>query len=273
MNLSGAICGQRDPTLWQASGDEGCRKNRGASMIRYLINFIYPPHCAGCELRMSIASPGAVCEECLAQIERVPEPICRQCGIPIDSLEQRSEQCRACAETPPYFGCARAVTRYRPGLSEDGQVVPSIIRRHKYGRNQSLSRALAQCLGEHLPINGEDYDLVVPVPLHRGRLMWRGFNQAALLAAAVAKKIARPLDVVTLTRTRATSPQTAQDSAQRRHNVRGAFAVNRPYRIVNRRVLLIDDVMTTGATVDECARVLRLAGARRVDVLTLARAL
>jgi ComF family protein len=157
-------------------------------------------------------------------------------------------------------------------MSEDGQVIPSIIRRHKYGRDQSLSHALAQCLGESLPLNGDDYDLVIPVPLHRRRLRWRGFNQAALLGFAVARKIDCMLDVVTLARIRDTPPQTWQDRAQRRQNVRGAFAVTRPHRIANRSLLLVDDVMTTGATLDECARTLLAAGARKVDVFTLARA-
>ncbi len=292
-------------------------------MLRYLINFVYPPRCAACGARMGIDAIGQVCEACIALIERVPEPMCQVCGIPLqpgspppfpDAAEstpgeaQRSRarqaeqsaaeqtsprgahikkesatcayrngggavyRCRQCAESPPHFGRARAIARYRPGISEDGQVVPSLIRRHKYGRDQSLSRALAQCLGESLPLDGENYDLVVPVPLHRRRLRWRGFNQAALLGIAVARNTGCTLDVVTLARIRDTSPQTSLHSTQRRLNVRGAFAVTQPSRIANRSVLLVDDVMTTGATLDECAHTLLAAGARRVDVLTLARA-
>jgi ComF family protein len=238
-----------------------------------LLNFVYPPRCAGCGARMGLDASGKICKPCIELIERVPEPMCQVCGVPLQAVDHaRSDWCRACAESPPHFGRARAVARYRPGISEDGQVVPSIIRRHKYGRDQSLSRALAQCLGESLPLNGEDYDLVIPVPLHRRRLRWRGFNQAALLGFAVARKMDCMLDVVTLARIRDTPPQTWQDSAQRRQNVRGAFAVTRPHRIANRSLLLVDDVMTTGATLDECARILLAAGARRVDVFTLARA-
>lgn len=271
-------------------------------MLQYLINFVYPPRCAACDDRMGLGTVARICQVCFGRIERIPEPICDVCGIPLppallspffDSGEvvQRDPQpdrinrpetcgyegnvvhkCRTCAESPPYFGQARAIARYRPGVAEDGQVVPSMIRRHKYGRDQSLSRALAQCLGESLPLDGNDYDLVLPVPLHRRRLRWRGFNQAALLGRAVARRMGRPLDVVTLTRVHDTPPQTSQDSSQRRQNVRGAFAVKRPERISNRRLLLVDDVMTTGATLDECARTLLAAGAQRVDVLTLARA-
>jgi ComF family protein len=242
-------------------------------MLRYLINFLYPPHCAACAIRMSVDSAERVCDACLARIEPVPEPICQVCGIPLRPQDyEGSERCRPCTESPPHFRRARAIARYRPGISEDGQIVPSIIRRHKYGLDQSLSRALSQCLGESLPLSAEDYDIVIPVPLHRARLRWRGFNQAAMLGAAIARRIGCSLDAVSLTRTRPTPPQTAQESGQRRLNVRGAFAVTRPQRIANRSVLLVDDVMTTGATVDECARTLIAAGARRVDVLTLARA-
>ena len=148
-----------------------------------------------------------------------------------------------------------------------------MIRRHKYGRDQSLTHALAECVGEPLPLAENDYDLVVPVPLHHTRLRWRGFNQAALISIAIARRLARPLDTGSLIRTRATSSQTAKDRQEHHRNVHNAFQVKRPARIANRRILLIDDVMTTGATVDECARVLLAAGARRVDVLTLARVL
>ena len=271
-------------------------------MLHYLINFIYPPRCAGCDARMKLDAAVRICQSCIGRIERIPEPICRVCGIPLqpaaasrifdpgqvipgevqwNPINQSgaweydgaaASKCCTCAQSPPYFGQARAIARYRPGVAEDGQVVPSIIRRHKYGRDQSLSRALAQCLGETLPLHGNDYDLVLPVPLHRRRLRWRGFNQAALLGRAVARKMGCRLDVTTLARIRDTPPQTSQDSSQRRQNVRGAFAVRRPARIANRRLLLVDDVMTTGATLDECARTLLVAGAKRVDVLTLARA-
>jgi ComF family protein len=243
-------------------------------MLRYLINFVYPPRCAACARRLPLESDRRVCAECLAGIERLSEPLCAVCGIPVEvtTNEDRHGWCRGCTESPPYFSAARAVTRYRAG-DEDGATVPSIILRHKYGRDQSLTHALAECLGDPMPLADNDYDLVIPVPLHRNRLRWRGFNQAALIGGAVARRLGRPLDVRTLVRTRATPAQTAQDRRARLRNVHDAFAVEHPARIANRRVLLVDDVMTTGATVDECARTLLAAGARRVDVLALARAL
>jgi ComF family protein len=111
------------------------------------------------------------------------------------------------------------------------------------------------------------------VPLHWRRLWWRGFNQAALLAAEVSHRLDLPLDTTAMSRRRFTPPQTAQHHDERIKNVRRAFTVTSPERIKNRRVLIVDDVMTTGATVDECARVLLAAGATCVDVFTLARVL
>lgn len=253
-------------------------------MLRYLINFIYPPRCAACGDRMPLESIASLCGPCIQRIERVPEPVCQLCGLPLqaafaslasgrpDPQPGDSALCVACIDSPPSFRRARAVTLYRPGMREDDQVVPSIIRRHKYGRDQGLSRALAECLGERLPLNGSEYDVVIPVPLHSRRLRWRGFNQAALLGRAVAGRINCVLDVTILARITNSPPQTSKDRNQRRQNVRSAFVVTSPNRLDNRRVLLVDDVMTTGATLDECARTMLAAGAQSVDVFTLARA-
>jgi ComF family protein len=267
-----------------------------AAMLHYLINFFYPPRCAACDARMGSGATRRVCAACHAQIDRMPEDVCETCGVPVpakaslaattDGQEaddgeasddgqgaKKVRWCASCVSSPPHFTRARAVVRYgqRPS-NDDRDVVPSIIRRHKYGLDQSLTHALAECLGDELPLGEADYDLVMPVPLHRGRLRWRGFNQAAMLAATVARRIGRPIDLKTLVRVRATPPQTLQKRVERVRNLKRAFAVRRPWRVASRRILLIDDVMTTGATADECARMLIAAGARRVDVLTLARA-
>ncbi len=191
----------------------------------------------------------------------------------MESASTRETRCAACFNSPPWFATARAIARYRPSAEGDRRSLPGIIRRHKYGLDQSLQKALAEFLGPELPYSSADCDLVVPVPLHRRRLWWRGFNQAALLARAVSRRMGRPVDAGALVRSRFTAPQTSQSHDERRRNVRSAFVVRRPQRVIGRRVLLVDDVMTTGATADECARVLLKAGAQRVDVLTLARVL
>jgi ComF family protein len=146
------------------------------------------------------------------------------------------------------------------------------LQRCKYARDITCAPVLAGFLAAHAPLV-VDHDLVLPVPLHPRRLRWRGFNQSALLARAIAARAERPVDVWTLARARPTPPQVGLGEADRRRNVSGAFVVRQPAVVRGRTILLIDDVMTTGATVDECARVLRRAGAQWVDVLVVARAL
>src|SRR5262249_42869792 len=156
---------------------------------------------------------------------------------------------------------ARATARYRPSAESDRRSLPSLIRRHKYGLDQSLHAVLAEFMGNDLPSSARECDVVVPIPLHPSRLWWRGFNQAALLGSATAPKLKKPIDLHSVARRKQTTPQTSRDHDERRRNVRRAFVVTRPAKIRNRRILLVDDVMTTGATVDECARVLMAAGA------------
>ncbi len=287
-------------------------------MLHYLVNFLYPPHCAACNVRLAVDSSRRLCARCRASVDPMPEALCEVCGTPLvasgfgarnangaDSSDDAdgAEWCANCRLWPPHFTRARAVVRYHhdsndtagaPGfidadasdasadladggdagdsVARAGGVVSSIIRRHKYGLDQSLSHALAECLGEQLPLGAADYDLIIAVPLHRVRLRWRGFNQAALLAVAVGRRMERPVDLSSLVRVRETPPQTLQHRGERVKNLKRAFAVRRPARVANRSILLVDDVMTTGATADECARTLIAAGSRRVDVLTLARA-
>jgi ComF family protein len=239
-------------------------------MLHYLLNFLYPPRCAACDASLSIDSTRRICAPCLAAVEPLRPPLCLVCGAPLHAAA--ADRCEHCRAAPPAFDSARAITRYRSG-ADGSSTVAALLRRHKYGLDQSLGRALAEYLDMAPALETGSYDVVIPVPLHRARLRWRGFNQAALLGVALARRLHCALDVATLTRVRPTPPQTARDRANRARNVRDAFAVRRPSRVAGRRVLLVDDVMTTGATADECARVLRAAGARRIDVLTLARVL
>ncbi len=226
-----------------------------------------------CGDRFGLEAQRRVCERCLARVERIPEPLCAICGAPMPSATIIEDRCAQCLDRRPHFARARAVARYRPSAESDRRSLPSLIRRHKYGLDQSLQKALAEFLGDDLPYSSADCEIVIPVPLHPRRLWWRGFNQAALLAMTIARRLDRPIELEALMRSRMTTPQTSQDHDARRRNVRRAFAVARPARIKGRRILLVDDVMTTGATVDECARVLVAAGAARVEVLTLARVL
>lgn len=146
----------------------------------------------------------------------------------------------------------------------------AVLQRYKYNRDVSLAPVLGALLRQRAPLSPSAYDVIIPVPLHISRLRWRGFNQAQLLAQHVADGSA--IDPYSLTRVRPTRPQVDLHESERRRNVAGAFRVTRPQRIDGQRILLIDDVYTTGATVDECSYALLRAGARSVDVLVLARA-
>ncbi len=203
----------------------------------------------------------------------MPEPRCEVCSGPLESAVSDATRCARCLAHPPRYRIARTIARYRTTAEDEPGSLPALIRRHKYGLDQSAGRALAQYLGDELPVSAKDYDVVIPVPLHWRRLWWRGFNQAALLAGEVAWRLDLPLDTTAMSRRRFTMPQTSRHHDERIKNVRRAFAVTHPERVRNRRVLIVDDVMTTGATVDECARVLIAAGAACVDVFTLARVL
>jgi ComF family protein len=245
-----------------------------ASALQHLLNFLYPPRCTACDAPFDgLATEYRVCADCLSRAEPVPGPHCEVCGGPLESVMNEARRCARCIAEHPSFRRATAIARYRSSTEDEPGTLPALLRRHKYGFDQTVGRALAEYLGDRLPIEACDYDLVVPIPLHRRRLWWRGFNQSALLAAEIATRLRLPLDVSTVTRPRFTPPQTARDHDARRRNVRRAFAVSRPARLRGKRLLLVDDVMTTGATVDECSRVLLAAGAASVDVFTLARVL
>jgi ComF family protein len=238
---------------------------------RELLTFLLPSRCAGCGFFLPPPAARRLCSICLGKLERVSEPFCHACGVPLTSGSSLA-LCTRCTKTPPNFGKARALFCYRAGRDGQPDILGSVIRRHKYGPNQGLGAVLAELLEDGIPVD-PDYDVVIPVPLHRHRLFRRGFNQSALLAAAVTRKLRCGLDVTTLVRLIATSPQTAQDLDSRRRNVHNAFAVRYPERIEGLKVLLVDDVLTTGATANECAAALLAAGAKTVDVLTVARAL
>ncbi|MGA9725539.1 MAG: ComF family protein [Candidatus Binatus sp.] len=243
--------------------------------ISTVLDFLYPPRCTACgtSLESGAGQQKRVCAECVARVERMPDPRCEVCGGPLESAVSDASRCARCLAHPPRYRIARTIARYRTTAEDEPGSLPALIRRHKYGLDQSVGRALAEYLGDELPLSASDYDVVIPVPLHWRRLWWRGFNQAALLAAEVARRLDLPLDTTAMARRRFTTPQTSRHHDERIKNVRRAFAVTHSERVQNRRVLIVDDVMTTGATVDECARVLLAAGATSVDVFTLARVL
>jgi ComF family protein len=177
--------------------------------------------------------------------------------------------CAPCRDQPPAFDMARAAFAYQGSLRE-------VVQCLKYRGKTQLARPLARLMhGVYRSFwRSAPVDLILPVPLHRRRLRERGFNQSLLLIRRwpwSADEPRVPVECGVLVRTRATAPQAGLDRSGRCSNISGAFAVRNPARVAGRRLLVVDDVITTGATVGECARVLKESGAARVDVLALAR--
>jgi len=229
-----------------------------------ILDFFLPRLCVFCGASVGEQAPVAVCPACEESIPWVKSPLCPVCGRVFPAGEGADHLCGPCQTDPPPFARARAAAIYE----EDG---PSgqAIKRFKYNRRLDMLPVMQYWLRRPLcqELAGAA-DLIAPVPLHPRRLKQRGFNQSLLLAQAFpGVRLEREL----LTRVRHTPPQTGLNPKERRDNVKGAFTVPRPDLVKGKNVLLVDDVFTTGATVRECARVLRKAGAQQVDVLTVAR--
>ncbi|MCZ6494989.1 MAG: ComF family protein [Alphaproteobacteria bacterium] len=226
-----------------------------------------PHQCLVCGV--VIGKEGALCAACWAEIVFIAPPICRCCGYPFE-LDQGGggdgALCGACLRDPPPFARARAVFRYDSASRH-------LVLGFKHGDKTHGAPAFGAWLARAAGPLAAEADLVVPVPLHRLRLFRRRYNQAALLAHAFAAAAGLRCVPDLLTRVRATPSQGRLSRARRRINVRGAFAVakGKARLIDGRRVLLVDDVLTTGATVNSAARCLLRAGAGAVDILTLAR--
>lgn len=238
-----------------------------ARLAQAAVLFVYPPTCAGCSNPLDSERSEAFCPTCLLTLELISEPYCPRCGIPYSTASQTPHLCGGCLGGVHLFDRARATGFYRGLLRE-------IIHRFKYGGQTFLARPLAKILaasGKELT-RLHHIDLIVPVPLHSKRLRQRGFNQASLLARRLGSALNIPVDYSSLRRTRWTEPQTGLSRRQRAVNVKGAFALTRPEKIEAKTVLLLDDVLTTGETVNQCVGVLKKdGGAREVVVLTVAR--
>lgn len=228
-------------------------------MLSAFLNLLLPPLCPICA---GYTATGGLCPKCNAGIRFITGSLCICCGMPFISQETSNHFCSRCIRKKKPFSRARSVAVYEGILME-------AIHWFKYNGKTSLAKPLGQLLTKGFSNPG--YDLIVPVPLHRTRIKERGFNQALLLARELAETYSLPVDYIRLKRIRPTDPQTGLKGKERMKNVRGAFAVEYGRFFEDKNVLLIDDVYTTGATVSECCRVLKKAGAKNTDVLTLAR--
>ena len=231
---------------------------------RSLMDLLFPPHCLACETALPSSQGILFCADCLPRLSFLSSPLCPCCGRHFPKAAGGDHFCGACLTQKYHFTAARALLLY-------DEPVKTLIHRLKYQGATACLPSLARLLASRpLPACFADADLILPVPLHEKRLAERGFNQAQLLAQAFFPRDPR-LQRDLLRRERATAPQTGMGGRERRRNLRNAFAVADKTTVLGKSVLLVDDVFTTGSTVNECARTLKKAGASEVLALTLAR--
>lgn len=234
-----------------------------ATAGRLLLDTLLPPNCLACDA--PVDADGQFCLVCFRAANLISAPFCAHCGVPLP-FGEATGFCTACAHAPPMFHTARAALRY-------DNVAKRLILPFKYAGRSEAARGLAILMARAGAKLLAGADILVPVPLHRARLRQRGYNQSVLLAAELARGAGRPVLRDALTRLKPTAPLGGLGLAARQTELAGAIAV-RPDRaplLQGKALLLIDDVMTSGATANACAVVLLAAGARRVDVLTAAR--
>src|SRR6266508_2999512 len=244
-----------------------------ADRFDWIVDWLYPPRCRACAGRIHGHDSEYFCASCRKNIHLVCHPLCQVCGRPFPDASGGDHTCGVCLARPPHFASARAWACY-PREELEELPLRQVVQKFKYGRKVSLGKPLGRLMARGCRefLGERQIDLIIPVPLHNKRLRWRGFNQSVLLARQIAGAYNIPMDPFVLRRDKATSPQTQLTEEERRRNVRAAFSLNPDRSIEGKSILLIDDVYTSGATVNECSRTLKKHGAEEVYVLTLARA-
>src|SRR6266478_157438 len=235
------------------------------NFIRGIASLVYPPTCTICA--GSVGPHDYLCADCETKLSRIVPPFCAKCSEPFDGAITTTFSCANCAHRALYFDAAVSAYRSR-GIARH------VILNFKYGRQIHLRHLVGRWLIAALDdsrLRERRFDAIVPVPLHPAKQRERGFNQGALLAEWLSAHMALPFRPV-LQRVRFTTTQTAFDRSERMQNLRNAFRLRKNADVRKSRVLLIDDVLTTGSTLSECARVLKEAGAQSVYAATAARA-
>jgi ComF family protein len=230
--------------------------------LRPILDFALPARCPGCGIVTEALH--RFCLDCWSSLVFLGPPCCARCALPFDYGEDADVECGRCLAEPPAFDRLRAAVAY-------GEISRKVALKLKYGGRPGVAETMARFMARHL--DGADDAVLAPVPLHRWRIWRRGYNQSALIAAALARRsgLAARLDLVS--RVKATPPLRGMNARQRMLAVRGAFRIEarRKADLKGRAVILVDDVYTSGATANACARVLRRAGAARVEILCWAR--
>ena len=232
--------------------------------FRLMLDIALPPVCASC--REPVGDGAGLCASCWSKLSPIERPFCEKLGIPFTYDPGPGVYSMQAIADPPAYSRARAAVRY-------DDVARTLVHALKYGDRLDLAPTMARWMARAGKDLLADADTIVPVPLHWRRLWARRFNQSATLSNFIAREASRPVNLTSLRRSRATPQQVGLSRAARATNVQGAFRIDPAGRAAlrGRHVLLVDDVLTSGATVDTCARALLRAGARQVDVLVFAR--
>ena len=233
-----------------------------------LIDLLYPPRCHICEsFFQNEKNTGQICQTCLNGFSEINPPLCPVCRKPFDSISQENHLCESCLRKRPYYDALGAPYIYEGGIMEGIHLL-------KYSGRTQLADSLGILLGSFAKswLQEAENSIIIPIPLYPKRLRQRKFNQSLLLARSVNSFLNMDLDYMSLRRTRQTQPQTGLKKDERRKNVKKAFDLIGKPDIAEKTVILIDDVATTGSTLNECAGVLKKAGAEKVFCLVIARA-
>lgn len=222
----------------------------------WILDLIYPVKCPFC----GTVTGDGICEECRKRIQKIEEPYCMKCGKPVQEKEQ--EYCYDCGRKAHEFEEGRGLWLHKSPVS-DALYAFKYQNRRIYG--EIFGRELAETYGGYL--RRKKVNLIIPIPLHRKKLRSRGYNQAEILARVLSEETGIPLETKLLVRQRATAPQKQLNDKARRKNIRGAFAARGTAD--GKNIVLVDDIYTTGSTLDEAARILRKAGAQNVFFLTI----
>jgi len=238
-------------------------------LLKSLIMFIYPAQCRFCKQTLDPSHGYYICRNCWEAIKPVETPFCEICGYPLSQFPALPEKVYSCRNCPDdvRFRRARSITDYDSAAGE-------AIRLLKYHGKTVMAKRLADLMAKAMPsfLNIEDYDCIIPVPIYKKKRRQRGYNQMELIGRIFSSKTGLYMNIVSLIKIKDTQPQASLSLKERKTNVKDAYKVIDPDLIAGKRILLIDDVYTTGTTVNECAKTLLTQGkANYIDVFTIAR--
>jgi ComF family protein len=238
-------------------------KSKDSSWLQIISNLVFPLCCQICGVPLDFTQNGTICNDCFSRFTFLKKPYCPVCGLMFLKTGGDSHRCVACRNNPPYFFKARSLVRY----SED---VGVLVHKFKFGGDLSLLSTFGKWAeNRNWPVSGSKADYIIPVPLHPARIRDRGFNQAALLAGVFFPTEKYKIKHF-LKRIKQTTPQSKLGGESRRKNLKNCFKLFDTSIVKDKIIYLVDDVFTTGTTVNECSRVLVEAGAKRVEVFTVA---